>query len=113
MSPLPGEPKESPKPQPIGSMLMVVLLTTCTLCFLFLIWRRADILRRVVSHQLKTLTSREGRIRLSEDNGPPANEFLADDYDEDNEHLNDIGNETLSEHIRKARATEATDRTRL
>ena len=63
--------------------------------------------------RLKTLTSSEGRIRLSEDNGPPANEFLADDYDEDNEHLNDFGNETLSEHIRKARATEATDRTRL
>jgi hypothetical protein len=63
--------------------------------------------------RLKTLTSSEGRIRLSEDNGPPANEFLTDDYDEDNEHLNDFGHETLSEHIRKARATEATDRTRL
>jgi len=33
--------------------------------------------------------------------------FLADDYDDDNEHLNDLGSETLSEHIRKA--TEATD----
>jgi len=107
MSPQPGEPKESPKPQPIGSMLMIVLLTTCTLCLLFLLWRRADSLRRAVSHQLKTLTSSEGRIRLSEDNGPPANEFLADDYDDDNEHLNDLGSETLSEHIRKA--TEATD----
>lgn len=60
--------------------------------------------------RLKTLTSREGRIRLSEDNGPPANEFLADDYDEDNEHLNDLGNEPLPEHIRKA--TGATDRNR-
>ena len=58
--------------------------------------------------RLKTLTSSEGRIRLSEDNGPPANEFLADDYDEDNDHTNDPGNETLSEHIRKA--TQATDR---
>jgi hypothetical protein len=65
--------------------------------------------------RLKTLTSNEGRIRLSEDNGPPANEFLADDYDGDNQHLNDSGNETLSEHIRKATVTttEATDRTRL
>ena len=45
------EPKESPKPQPIGSMLMVVLLTTCTICFLFLLWRRADVLKRAVSHQ--------------------------------------------------------------
>ena len=61
--------------------------------------------------RLKTLTRSEGRIRLSEDNGPPANEFLADDYDEDNEHLNDLGNEFLSEHIRKT--TEATDHTRL
>lgn len=65
--------------------------------------------------RLKTLTSSEGRIRLSEDNGPPANEFLADDYDEDNEHINDFGHETLSEHIKKDRATEAeaNDRTRL
>ena len=47
------EPKESPKPQPIGSMLMIVLLTTCTLCLLFLLWRRADVLRRAVSHQLR------------------------------------------------------------
>lgn len=111
MSPPPGEPRESTKPQPIGSILMIVLLTTCMLCFLFLLWRRADSLRSAVSHQLMTLTRSEGRIRLSEDNGPPANEFLADDYDEDNEHLNDLGNETLTDHIRKA--TEATDRTRL
>lgn len=38
---------------------------------------------------------------MSEDDGPSANEFLADDYDEDNEHLNDLENEPLSEHIRK------------
>ena len=68
---------------------------------------------RFVLFRLKTLTSNEGRIRLSEDNGPPANEFLADDYDEDNEHLNDSGNETLSEHIKKATAAQVTDRTRL
>jgi hypothetical protein len=29
----------------------------------------------------------DGRIRLSEDDGPPAREFLEDDYDEDNEEL--------------------------
>ena len=51
--------------------------------------------------RLKTFTSNEGQIRLSIDDGPPANEFLADDdYDEDNEHLND-DHEPLSEHIRK------------
>lgn len=51
---------------------------------------------------MKTFTSSsEGRIRLSEDDGPPANEFLADDYDDDNEHLHDSDNEPLSEHIRK------------
>ena len=51
--------------------------------------------------RLKTFTRSEGQIRLSEDDGPPANEFLTDDYDEDNEHLNDSDNEPLSEHIRK------------
>lgn len=115
------EPKESPKPQPIGNMPMIFLLTTCTLCVLFLIWRRADALRRVVSHKyvffscqklssdkwfclhrLKTLTRSEGPIRLSNDEGPPANEFLADDYDEDNEHLDDSDDTPLSEHIRRA-----------
>jgi len=37
--------------------------------------------------RLKTLTRPEGRIRLSEDDGPPATEFLGDDYDEDDEPL--------------------------
>jgi len=102
MSPLPGEPKESPKPQPIGNMPMIFLWTTCTLCAIFLLWRRTDALRRVVSHRLKTFTRTEGTIRLSEDDGPPSNEFLGDDFDEDNEHLHDSANEPLSEHIRRA-----------
>ncbi|KAF8900416.1 hypothetical protein CPB84DRAFT_1708934 [Gymnopilus junonius] len=102
MAPIPGEPRESPKPQPIGNMPMLFLLTTCTLCGLFILWRRADALRRAVSHQLKTFNRSEGRIRLSEDDGPPANEFLADDFDEDNEHLRDSDDEPLTEHIRKA-----------
>ncbi|KAF8816976.1 hypothetical protein BYT27DRAFT_7219538 [Phlegmacium glaucopus] len=112
MSPPPGvfhrgsqsfsiEPQGSPKPQPIGSLPFIVLLTTCTLCGLFLLWRKVDVLSKAVSHKLKTFRSNEGRIRLSEDDGPPANEFLADDYDEDNEHLPDSDNEPLSEHIRK------------
>ncbi|KAJ7270631.1 hypothetical protein B0H12DRAFT_774360 [Mycena haematopus] len=85
-----GEPKESPKPQPMGNMPMFFLFTTCTLCFLFIMWRRASALRSVISHQLKTLTNAraEGAIRLSEDDGPPAREFLEDDYDDDNEGVN-------------------------
>ncbi|KAJ7699297.1 hypothetical protein B0H17DRAFT_1049378 [Mycena rosella] len=90
MPAIPGEPKESPKPQPMGgNMPMIFLITTCTLCFLFILWRRASALRSVISHQLKTITNSnpEGAIRLSEDDGPPAREFLEDDYDDDNEGL--------------------------
>ncbi|KAF8064308.1 hypothetical protein FPV67DRAFT_1629406 [Lyophyllum atratum] len=83
----PGEPQETTRPQPIGSMPMIILFTTCTMCVLFLIWRRADSFRRIVSHQLKTMTKPEGRIRLSVDDGPPAREFLEDDYDDDHEPL--------------------------
>ena len=43
-----------------------------------------------------------GRIKLSEDDGPPAHEFLEDDYGEDNAHLNDSDDEPLSEHVRMA-----------
>lgn len=39
--------------------------------------------------RLNTWTRKEGRIRLSEDDGPPVHEFLQDDYDEDNERLAD------------------------
>ena len=35
--------------------------------------------------RLQTWSGREGNIRLSIDDGPPAREFLDDDYDEDNE----------------------------
>ncbi|KAJ7854723.1 hypothetical protein B0H14DRAFT_2756067 [Mycena olivaceomarginata] len=86
-----GEPKESQKPQPMGGNIpMMFLFTTCTLCFLFLLWRRAGALRSVISHQLKTISNSraEGAIRLSEDDGPPAREFLEDDYDDDNEGVN-------------------------
>ncbi|KAJ7042969.1 hypothetical protein C8F04DRAFT_59058 [Mycena alexandri] len=89
----PGEPKESPKPQPMGgNMPMIFLFTTCTLCLLFILWRRASALRSVISHQLKTIThsQSEGAIRLSEDDGPPAREFLEDDYDDDIEGV-DLG----------------------
>ncbi|KAJ3756638.1 hypothetical protein F5880DRAFT_1453587, partial [Lentinula raphanica] len=73
------EPKTSPKPQPIGNITLMVLLTTCTCCALFILWRRAEAFRAVISHQLKTITRSEGQIRLSQDDGPPAHEFLEDD----------------------------------
>ncbi|EPQ55954.1 hypothetical protein GLOTRDRAFT_138666 [Gloeophyllum trabeum ATCC 11539] len=85
----PGEPRKAPKPQPMGNFPLVVLLTVCMLCILFVLWRRASELRTVVSHQLKTWSGREGNIRLSEDNAPPAREFLDDDYDDDNAGLED------------------------
>ncbi|KAE9396235.1 hypothetical protein BT96DRAFT_922288 [Gymnopus androsaceus JB14] len=75
----PGEPKTSPKPQPIGSIPLIILFTTCTCCVLFLLWRRADAFRAAISHQLKTITRSNGQIRLSEDDGPPSHEFLEDD----------------------------------
>lgn len=85
----PNEPKPSTKPEPIGDMAWISLITICTLCGLFILWRRADALRRVVSRRLKlkTMGDSEGRIRLSEDDGPSATEFLEDDFDEDNAHL--------------------------
>lgn len=51
---------------------------------------------------MKTFTRTEGAIRLSEDDGPSATEFLGDDFDDDNEHLDDSADEPLSEHIRRA-----------
>ena len=39
--------------------------------------------------RLTTWNSREGRIRLSTDDGPSAREFLDDDYDDDNARVGD------------------------
>lgn len=39
----------------------------------------------IVCARLQTWSRGEGNIRLSVDDGPPAREFLDDDYDEDNE----------------------------
>ncbi|KAH8114823.1 hypothetical protein DFH11DRAFT_1589901 [Phellopilus nigrolimitatus] len=80
-----GEPRESPKPQPIGNFPLISLFTICTVCALFLLWRRANSLRTVVAHQLKTWTRDEGRVRLSEDDGPPARSFVEDDEEDDAE----------------------------
>jgi len=82
----PGEARPAPKPQPIGSFPFILLCTTATVCLLFVIWRRADTLRTVVAHQLKTWTRQEGAVRLSEDDGPPAHSFLEEeDVDEQEE----------------------------
>jgi len=40
---------------------------------------------------MKTWTRTEGAVRLSVDDGPPAREFLEDDYDDDNEELTPRG----------------------
>lgn len=45
------EARPAPKPQPIGSFPFILLLTTATVCVLFIIWRRSDTLRTVVAHQ--------------------------------------------------------------
>ncbi|KAI8990364.1 hypothetical protein BD414DRAFT_514160 [Trametes punicea] len=84
-----GEPRLSTKPQPLGNGLTIFLFTACVLCAIFLLWRRASQLRRVMAHQLSNLPGGDGRIRLSLDEGPSAREFLDDDYDDDNERLGD------------------------
>ncbi|KAJ7607357.1 hypothetical protein FB45DRAFT_948144 [Roridomyces roridus] len=96
-----GTPKESPKPQPMGGNIPVIfLVTTGTIVLLFVLWRRAAALRSVISHQLKTITRTEGAIRLSEDDGPPAREFLEDDYDEDHTGLELEIDASLADRLR-------------
>ncbi|KAJ3526860.1 hypothetical protein NM688_g8208 [Phlebia brevispora] len=96
------EPRITPKPEPLGNFAWIVLFTTCTICALFLLWRRASAIKTVVAHQLQTWTGREGAIRLSVDDGPPARAFLDDDYDEDNEIVAD--NEPLSLRAERLKA---------
>ncbi|KAI0698217.1 hypothetical protein C8T65DRAFT_661104 [Cerioporus squamosus] len=104
-----AEPRPTTKPEPLGSFPLIFLFTTCTLCALFLLWRRASEFRTVVAHQLTPWNSGQGRIRLSTDDGPSAREFLDDDYDEDNERLGD--EEPLAataERLRKAASSAET-----
>ncbi|TFY65297.1 hypothetical protein EVG20_g5647 [Dentipellis fragilis] len=103
MAPATGEPRESPKPQPLGHFPSVLFFTTATICLLFVLWRRANALRTVVSHQLKTWSRREGNIRLSIDDGPPAHSFLEDEYDVDNDGLDDEPLALRAEELRLAR----------
>ncbi|KAI1790538.1 hypothetical protein LXA43DRAFT_482014 [Ganoderma leucocontextum] len=95
-----ADPRPGTKEEPLGNFPLIFLFTTCTLCALFLLWRRATALRTVVA---QTWNHGEGRIRLSTDDGPSAREFLEDDYDDDNERLGD--SEPLAvtaERLRKA-----------
>lgn len=39
--------------------------------------------------RLNTWTQKQGTIRLSEDDGPPAIEFLSNDFDEDHQRIGD------------------------
>ncbi|KAK0200679.1 hypothetical protein DFS33DRAFT_1068519 [Desarmillaria ectypa] len=106
----PGEPKASPKPQPIGNVPMVLLLTTCVACVIFLLWRKANQLKTAISHQLKTWRQTEGQIRLSIDDGPAATEFLEDDYDDDNEDLTlveDVGKSLMQKKTSVAEAAQS------
>ncbi|KIY64077.1 hypothetical protein CYLTODRAFT_114327 [Cylindrobasidium torrendii FP15055 ss-10] len=102
MPSIPGEPTEAPKPQPIGSFPLILLVMVVVCCGLFLLWRRSNELRTVIALQLKTWRTGEevpdGAIRLSVDEGPTVTEFLEDTYDEDNEHLNML-NRTEEEEL--------------
>ncbi|CCM00714.1 uncharacterized protein FIBRA_02754 [Fibroporia radiculosa] len=100
-----SEPRQAPKPQPMGNFPLIFLFTTCALCAVFLLWRRASALRTVVAHQLNTWTRKEGAVRLSEDDGPPAHEFLDDDYDDDRERIPD--DEPLAAAIERTRSNDA------
>jgi len=84
----PGDARPSPKPQPIGNFPLIFLFTTCGLCAVFILWRKSDSIRAVVAHQLQTWNG-EGRVRLSQDDGPSAAEFLGsdDEFDDDNRGL--------------------------
>lgn len=61
-------------------------------------------------NRLKTWTRSEGRIRLSEDDGPPSREFLEDDSNEESEGLDDdYDDEPLSERPSKPRSGKRSD----
>ncbi|KAI0691798.1 hypothetical protein BC835DRAFT_98912 [Cytidiella melzeri] len=91
-----GEPRKAPKPQPMGNFAMLFLFTTCTICALFLLWRRASSVRMVVAHRLQEWTGNEGGIRLSIEDGPSAREFIDDEEDED---THDMSDEPLPAHL--------------
>ena len=46
-----SEPRPTTTPEPLGNFPIIFLFTTCTLCAVFLLYRRASELRTVVAHQ--------------------------------------------------------------
>jgi len=56
-------------------------------------------LRRAHFWRLKTITRQEGRIRLSEDDGPPAHEFLEDEHIDDALELGEGDVRNVSERV--------------
>ncbi|KAG8935720.1 hypothetical protein FRC03_001110 [Tulasnella sp. 419] len=68
------DPRKSPHPDdPLSEVFIIApLVTVFACCLLFLLYRRASILRYVIEYQLKSWTNR-GRIRLPDDDGslPP------------------------------------------
>ena len=55
--------------------------------------------------RLNNWTQKQGTIRLSEDDGPPAIEFLSNDFDEDHRRIED--EEPLAVTAERLRATSA------
>ncbi|EIW76641.1 hypothetical protein CONPUDRAFT_84607 [Coniophora puteana RWD-64-598 SS2] len=102
----PDSPRLGHKNEPTGSFLIPLVLTIGGLALVFLLWRRASQLKSIVAHQLQTWRGdNAGNVRLSEDNGPPASEFLVDEVIDlergEGEHLPAPGhklNNTNAEH---------------
>lgn len=67
--------------------------------------RPSSVLAHGCVARLQTWTRREGNIRLSMDDGPPAREFLDEDYDDDNEAIAD--DEPLALRAQQLRAKNA------
>ncbi|KAH8822661.1 hypothetical protein DL96DRAFT_303646 [Flagelloscypha sp. PMI_526] len=71
---------------PMGTVPAVILLIICGICMIIALARKANAVRRVISHRLQILTGQpdDGRIRLSEDDlSPSVAEFLHDDPEGD------------------------------
>ncbi|KAF8607920.1 hypothetical protein BDV93DRAFT_519909 [Ceratobasidium sp. AG-I] len=65
----PKEPKIVPPrdDQSLAAPALAVVITVFSLSVLFLIYRRASTWKTVVQHRMRTWTTREGPIRLPED----------------------------------------------
>jgi len=68
--------RPSPDDPSLSAVTVTAILCICALCFTFVAWRRAHIVRQRISIALNTLR-REGRIRL-EDEETPLDPSLSD-----------------------------------